>query len=97
MGAEDGINGFVCPSTSGWYPISIDAKDSSFSIAEKVVDFSYVRGGPFGYFDVTAAIRNFEAKNLFTFRFYLPTGKTLPKYADGGRIYLEFSTRNEFS
>ena len=34
VGAEDGINGFITPSTSGWYPVTISAKDSSDSVAE---------------------------------------------------------------
>ena len=100
VGAEDGINGFILPSTSGWYPITISAKDYSYTISEKVVDFSYVRGSTFGYFNIKAAIRNFGSKNLFSFYFYLPSGKTLNAYNHAtlpGRIFIEFSTINEFS
>ena len=59
-----------------------------------------MRGSTFGYFDIISTIRNFGAKNLFTFRFYLPTGKTLNAYnnaANPGRIFIEFSTINEFT
>ena len=97
VGAEDGINGFVSPSVSGWYPITISGKDQSFASAEKVVDFSYVRGPSLGFFDISAAIRNYGAKNLFTFRFYLPSGTTLNAYNHAtkpGRIFIEFSTIN---
>lgn len=64
------------------------------------MDFSYVRGSTFGYFDILAAIRNFGAKNLLTFRFYLPSGKTLNSYdaaTNPGRIFIEFSTINDFT
>ena len=27
IGADDGINGFMLPATSGWYPVTISAKD----------------------------------------------------------------------
>ena len=97
LGAEDGLNGFIAPPTSGWYPITISAKDYSYTISEKVVDFSYVRGSTFGFFDIISTIRNYGAKNLFTFRFYLPSGKTLNAYDHStypGRIFIEFSTIN---
>ena len=100
MGAEDGINGFVTPSKSGWYPISISAKDYSENVAEQVVDFTYIRGETFGYFDIISTIRNFGAKNLFTFRFYLPSGKVFNAYDHAtkpGRIFLEFQTINDFA
>ena len=27
VGAKDGINGFVLPATSGWYPVTISGRD----------------------------------------------------------------------
>ena len=65
-----------------------------------MTDFIYIRGSAFGFFDITSAIRNIGEKNLFTFRFYLPSGKTLNAYdhaTNPGRIYIEFFTNSSFS
>lgn len=100
LGAEDGINGFVSPVSSAWIPIDIVGKDESLSAAESMTDFLYIRACPLGYFEVTAAIRNYNLKNLFTVKFYLPAGKSLNAYnhpTNPGRIFIQFPTTNLFA